>query len=116
MPKFLILIEVLELYKTLSYFSSYRSQYSRYQLPILNAFALTIYKVQGLSPLSITVVLNRNIFSYGQAYVALSPAITFNKVFFSHLDFEAIKADPEAIAEYERLERIATEFEGRDCQ
>jgi ATP-dependent exoDNAse (exonuclease V) alpha subunit len=110
MPKFLILIRVLELHKTSSHFSSYRSQYSRYQLPILNAFALTIHKVQGLSLPSITVVLNRNIFSYGQAYIALSRAITFNKVFLSHFDFEAIKADPE------RLERLATEFEERDCQ
>jgi hypothetical protein len=106
----------LELYKTSSHFFSYGSRYSRYQLPILNAFALTIHKVQGLSLLSITVALNRNIFSYGQAYVALSCAITFNKVYLSHIDFEAIKADPKVIAEYERLERIATEFEGRDCQ
>jgi ATP-dependent DNA helicase PIF1 len=116
MSKFLTLIQVLELHKTSSHFSSYGSQYRRYQLPILNAFALTIHKVQGLSLPSITVALNRNIFSYGQAYVALSRAITFNKLFLSHLDFEAIKADPEAIAEYERLERIAAEFEGRDCQ
>jgi hypothetical protein len=115
MPKFLILVQVLELYKTLSYFSSYRSQYSRYQLPIFNTFILTIYKVQGLSLLSITVVLNRNIF-YSQGYVALLHTITFNKVFLSYLNFEAIKADPEAIAEYEQLERIASEFEGRDCQ
>jgi hypothetical protein len=116
MPKFLTLIQVLELHKTSSHFSSYRSRYSRYQLPIFNAFTLTIHKVQSLSLPSITVALNRNIFSYGQAYVALSCAITFNKVFLSHLDFEAIKADPEAIAEYEQLERIVAKFEGRDCQ
>jgi hypothetical protein len=40
----------------------------RCQLPLQNAFALTIHKVQGLSMSTITVSLDANMFSEGQAY------------------------------------------------
>ena len=79
-------------------------------LPILNAFALTIHEVQGLSLPSITLALNSNIFSDGQAYVELSRATTIERVFLSALDFDAIKADSEAIEEYQRLETKAREL------
>src|ERR1700735_4460380 len=65
--------------------------------PSLNAFALTIYKVQGLSLPSVTLALNKSIFSDGQAYVGLSRATTSEKLFLTQLDFDAIKADPEAV-------------------
>jgi ATP-dependent DNA helicase PIF1 len=100
----------MQLHRTSSYFHSYGAEYRRFQLPIINAFALTIHKVQGLSLPSITIALNRNIFSDGQAYVALSRGKDLEKVFLTHLDFEAIKADPEAIAEYQRLEAKAEEL------
>jgi ATP-dependent DNA helicase PIF1 len=80
-------------------------------LPILNAFALTIHKVQGLSLPSITLGLNKNIFSEGQAYVGLSRATTLDQLFLTQLDFDAIKADPEAIAEYTRLRTVASLLE-----
>jgi len=54
--------------------------------------------------------LNSNIFSDGQAYVGLSRATTIERVFLSALDFNAIKADSEAIEEYERLETKAREL------
>jgi hypothetical protein len=53
-----------------------------------------------LSLPSITIALNGNIFSDGQAYVALSRGKDLEKAFLTHLDFEAIKADLEAIVEY----------------
>jgi ATP-dependent exoDNAse (exonuclease V) alpha subunit len=53
------------------------------------------------------LALNSNIFSDGQAYVGLSRATTLERVFLTALDFDAIKADPEAIEEYERLEAKA---------
>ncbi|EFY93982.1 hypothetical protein MAA_10556 [Metarhizium robertsii ARSEF 23] len=80
------------------------------QLPIINAFALTIHKVQGLSLPAVTVVLNSNIFSDGQAYVVLNRRKDLEQVYLTHCDFEAIKADPEAIAEYERLEAKAEQL------
>jgi len=77
-------------------------------LPILNAFALAIHEVQGLS---ITLGLNKNFFSGGQAYVGLSRATASERLFLTQLDFDAIKADPEAIAEYERLRTVALQLE-----
>jgi ATP-dependent exoDNAse (exonuclease V) alpha subunit len=53
------------------------------------------------------VALNKNLFAQGQAYVALSRAVTEEFLFISQLDFSAIKADPEALAEYQRLEEKA---------
>jgi ATP-dependent exoDNAse (exonuclease V) alpha subunit len=89
---------------------SYRAEYRRNQLPILNAFALTIHKVQGLSLPSVTMALNCDIFSDGQAYVGLSRGRELEQLFLSHLDFRVIKADPKAIAEYDRLRAKAAEF------
>jgi ATP-dependent exoDNAse (exonuclease V) alpha subunit len=56
------------------------------------------------------MALNHNIFSDGQAYVGLSRARTLELLFLSHFDFDAIKADPEAIAEYDRLRAKAAEL------
>jgi ATP-dependent DNA helicase PIF1 len=84
---------------------------TRWQLPVLSAFALMIHKVQGLSLPSITLALNKSIFSEGQAYVGLSRATTLEQVFLTQLDFDAIKADPGAIAEYNRLRAVATLLE-----
>jgi ATP-dependent DNA helicase PIF1 len=84
------------------------------QLPIINAFALTIHKVQSLSLPAITVALNRNIFSDGQAYVALSRGKELERVYLTHCDLEAIKVDLEAIAEYTRLESEVERLARRD--
>jgi len=70
-------------------------------------FGLTIHKVQGLSLPLVTLALNKSIFSDGQAYVGLSRATTSERLFLTQLDFDAIKADPEAIAEYNRLRTLA---------
>jgi hypothetical protein len=52
-------------------------------------------------------------FTHGQAYVGLSRATMPEELFISHLDFNAIKADPETIAEYRRLEEKAVNFATR---
>ncbi|KID83911.1 DNA helicase PIF1, ATP-dependent [Metarhizium guizhouense ARSEF 977] len=103
-------IQIMHLHKTSSYFQTNGVQYKRVQLPIINAFALTIHKVQGLSLPAVTVALNSNVFSDGQAYVALSRGKDLEQVYLTHCDLEAIKADPEAIAEYERLEAKAEQL------
>jgi ATP-dependent exoDNAse (exonuclease V) alpha subunit len=71
---------------------------------------LTIHKVQGLSLPSVTLGLNKNFFSDGQAYVGLSRATASERLFLTQLDFDAIKADPEAIAEYDRLRTVALQL------
>ena len=82
-------------------------QYRRSQLPIFNAFALTVHKVQGLSLPSVTIALSESMFADGQAYVGLSRATTPEELYITQLNFDAIKADQEAIAEYRRLESVA---------
>ncbi len=47
-------------------------------------------------------------FADGQGYVALSRATAPDALFLTELDFDAIKADPEAITEHQRLEQKAT--------
>jgi ATP-dependent DNA helicase PIF1 len=107
------LLQILKLHQSTAYFVANGVNYKRIQYPILNAFALTIHKVQGLSLPSLTMALNRNIFSDGQAYVGLSRCCTPEQLFLSHLDWDAIKADREAIAEYERLEAKELELQSR---
>ena|SRR5271168_4252323 len=102
-----LFIQILELHRTTSSFTTNGVQYRRFQLPIINAFALTVHKVQGLSPPSVTIALSKSMFAEGQAYVGLSRATTADQLFLTELDFSAIKADPEAIAEYRRLEEKA---------
>jgi hypothetical protein len=103
--------QMLHLHRCSSTFRSFGAEYRRWQLPILNAFALTIHKVQGLSLPSITLALNKTIFSQGQAYVGLSRATTLDQVFLTQLDFNAINADTEAVAEYDRLRTVASLLE-----
>jgi ATP-dependent DNA helicase PIF1 len=90
-----------------SYFRCNGIPCTRTQLPLQNAFALTIHKVQGLSLPSICISLDRDIFSVGQAYTALSRAKRLEDVSIDKLDWSAFKVDHEAIKEYKRLEAKA---------
>ena len=45
---------------------------SRCQFPLQNAFALTVHKTQDLTLLEVYLSLDNQIFSAGQAYIALS--------------------------------------------
>jgi hypothetical protein len=99
---------MLYLHRSSSTFQSYGAEYRQWQLPILNTFALTIHKDQGLFLPSITLALNENIFLEEQAYMGLSQAINLEQVFLTQLDFQAIKANLEAIKEYERLRKVAS--------
>src|SRR5712664_213190 len=40
--------QILQLHRASSNFQSYGAEYRRWQLPVINAFGLTIHKVQGL--------------------------------------------------------------------
>ena len=76
----------------------------------MNAYALTVYKVQSLSMPSITVYLNDDVFIIGQAYVALSRARKLKDVWLTCLDLKAFKTDPSAITEYARLREVSASF------
>jgi len=55
----------------------------------------------------ITVSLDANIFSNGQAYTAISRARRLEDVYIAALDWSAFKVDQEAVREYQRLEDIS---------
>jgi len=54
---------------------------------------MTIHKVQGLSLSMITVSLDANIFSDGQAYTAISWETRLENVCIAGLDWSAFKVD-----------------------
>ncbi len=69
------------------------------QIPLILAWAITIHKSQGLTLEKVSCDLS-NIFSPGQAYVALSRAKSLDGVFIKSINFNRINADPQAIQFY----------------
>ena len=63
--------------------------------------------MQGLSLSKITVSLDANIFSEGQAYTAISRARRLEDIYIAGLDWSAFKVDQAAIREYKRLEEVS---------
>ena len=77
------------------------------QFSLQNAFALTVYKTQGLTLSEISLSLDQQIFSAGQAYVALSRCPDWTKVHIASLHPSAFITDDSMIKEYEWLEQKA---------
>jgi len=59
---------------------------------------------------SITLNLDEDIFSDGQAYTAISRARSLEDVHIASLDWSAFRVDAAAVKEYERLREIAAAF------
>ncbi len=72
------------------------------QIPLILSWAITIHKSQGLTLDKISCDLAQ-IFSDGQAYVALSRAKTLASVFISSINFNRISANPDAVRFYNQL-------------
>lgn len=94
--------------KQTSYFYVSGSHASRTQFPLQNAFALTAHKTQSLTLPSISLALDSQLFSPGQAYVAISRCPSWDHVHISSLHRDAFMVDPEVVHEYDRLQQIAT--------
>jgi len=93
--------------KQTSYFYVSGNRASRTQFPLQNAFALTVHKTQSLTLPNISLALDSQLFSPGQAYVALSRCPSWDHVYISSLHRDAFIVDPEVIQEYDRLQQIA---------
>jgi hypothetical protein len=76
---------------------------TRVQFPLQLAYSMTIHKAQGTTLERIYVDLGKNIFAYGQAYVALSRTKSLENLFLLDFKPEHIKADPQAIEFYRNL-------------
>jgi ATP-dependent exoDNAse (exonuclease V) alpha subunit len=72
-----------------------------------NCYALTVHKTQGLTLNHISVSLDDQIFSPGQAYTALSRCPSWEHVQIMALDKSAFMVDQDVISEYNRLEIMA---------
>jgi len=64
------------------------------QIPLSLAWCTTIHKSQGQSLDSIKMNIGRNIFEYGQIYVALSRARTLEHLYIEEFDPQKIRAHP----------------------
>jgi hypothetical protein len=81
---------------------------SRCQFPLQNSYALTVHKTQGLTLPEVSLSLDNQIFSAGQAYVALSRCPNWSNVHIASLNPSAFITDQSMIKEYERLEQKAS--------
>jgi ATP-dependent DNA helicase PIF1 len=96
----------INIYKHTHYFQLNGSNCHRTQFPLQNSFALTCHKTQSLTLPRVCIALDKNTFSPGQAYVALSRCPTWDNVEISDLDSLAFMVDQEVITEYQRLADI----------
>jgi ATP-dependent exoDNAse (exonuclease V) alpha subunit len=97
----------LEVGTVINYFTINGNPASRQQFPLQNSYALTVHKTQGLILRDVSLSLDEQIFSAGQAYVALSRCSSWDHVQIATLNRSAFMTDPDVIAEYERLEGLA---------
>lgn len=72
------------------------------QIPLKLAYSISIHKMQG-STLDCAKINLKNIFEYGQAYVALSRVKTLEGLSITDIDFDTIKANPIAVSYYNNL-------------
>lgn len=77
-------------------------QASREQLPLILAWALSIHKAQGQTLARVKVDLGR-VFEKGQAYVALSRAVTQEGLQVLRFDKMKVMAHPRVISFYQKL-------------
>ena len=82
------------LYSEYSYEISSVSTIVAKQIPLSLAWCTTIHKSQGQSLDSIKMNIGRNIFEYGQIYVALSRARTLEHLYIEEFDPKKIRVHP----------------------
>ena len=71
-------------------------------LPLRLAYAFTIHKMQGAT-IDCAEIDFKNIFEYGQAYVALSRVKSLDSLYIRNFDKKKITAHPKVIAYYNNI-------------
>jgi ATP-dependent exoDNAse (exonuclease V) alpha subunit len=89
--------------------------YTRYQFPLILAYALTIHKSQSCSLDSVVINLGKNIFLPNMGYVSLSRCRNLRGLYLIDYSTESVYADEEAM-EYERSENERSENERSESE
>jgi hypothetical protein len=97
-----ILIEPI----TVRFYGKHNSVFQMTQFPIIPSFASTVHKVQGLTLDRAVIDLGDDLFTTGQAYVALSRVRSLEGLAITKLSPRKIRASPQVIVEMSRLHQI----------
>ena len=76
---------------------------SKFQIPLILSWAITIHKAQGMSLDYIQTDIGNTIFEYGQVYVVLSRIKNLEGLSLNNIDYSKIKAHPKVLRYYEKL-------------
>lgn len=79
------------------------------QIPLCLAWALTIHKIQGATLQMASIDIGKDIFEYGQTYVALSRVKSLNGLYLTEFYPHRIKANPSVLAFYDSFPKISHE-------
>jgi hypothetical protein len=78
----------------------------RTQFPIIPAYAVTVHRVQGSTlEADVHILLNKEFFAAGQAYVAITRVRDFHQLHFWALERSALVADSRITQQYAQLRR-----------
>lgn len=81
------------------------------QFPICHAWAMTIHKIQGATLSMAEIDIGKEIFEYGQTYVALSRVKSLDGLYLRNFDPNRIKVHPKVTNFYENIPEVEYETE-----
>jgi hypothetical protein len=90
--------------KPICNYEEQRDKVSKIQIPLQLAFAISFHKAQGSTLEYVIIDIGRDVFEFGQTYVALSRVKSLEGLFISgSVDYTKILANPRVLKYYEKL-------------